>query len=84
MDKKTIFRKQGSASGMIWAGLTSCGLKAAFVFVLEGIKVKKKTYLDLLKTHVLPLIKSHHQNHLLTLMQEGAPAHTSDIVQAWC
>ena len=81
---RTSFRRQKPASVMVWAGVTSNGLKPPFIFVEDGVKVNQHVYLDMLKNRVLPWINSLPGNQAVTLQQDGATAHTAKMVHAWC
>ena len=49
---RLVFRRQKSASVMVWAGVTSTGEKTPLIFVEEGMKVNQHVYLDFLKKQV--------------------------------
>lgn len=70
-------------SVMVFAGITADG-KTPLIFVPQGIKVKAKNYLDMLKKELLPWANGHFGNRIWCLQQDGAPAHKAGSVQDWC
>ena len=53
-----LLQRQKLASVMVWGGVVATGLKTPLVFIDEGIKIDKDTYLNFLKENLLPLINS--------------------------
>lgn len=53
VDKKAVFRKQGAASVMVWAGVMTCGKKTPLIFIEKGVKINKDVYLAMLRDEVL-------------------------------
>ena len=84
VELRTSLRRQKPASVMVWAGVTSNGLKTPLIFVQDGVKVNQHVYMDMLKNRVLPWINSLPGNQAVTLQQNGTTAHTAKMVQAWC
>ena len=84
MDQRTVCRSQGAASVMVWAGVTSCGKKTPLIFIDKGVKINQNTYRDMLASQVLPWIRGQDWPHGFVFQQDGAPAHTSNMVQDWC
>ena len=48
LNDRLLFRRQKSASVMVWAGVTSTGEKTPLIFIEEGVNVDQHVYLDLL------------------------------------
>ena len=84
VERRTSFRRQKPASVMVWAGVTSSGLKTPLIFVENGVKVNQHVYLDMLKDRVVPWVNALPGDEGVTLQQDGATAHTAKLVQAWC
>ena len=51
---RTSFRKQKPASVMVWAGVTSTGLKTPLIFIDASVKTKQHLFLHMLKDEVTP------------------------------
>ena len=68
---------------MVWGGFTANGVKIFLVFIDEGVKINKDTYLQLLKENLLPWINSTFGEDEITLQQDGATLHTANLVQNW-
>mgnify|MGYP000504172705 CR=1 FL=1 len=69
---------------MVWAGVTSSGLKTPLIFVEDGVKINQHVYLDMLKDRVVPWVNALPCDEDVTLQQGGATAHTAELVRAWC
>ena len=69
---------------MVWAGVTMDGRKTPLIFIGEAVKVNKEVYLALLKYEVLPWLQSEYSVAPYVFTQDGASAHSANIVQAWC
>ena len=41
INERSVFRSQGAASVMVWAGVTSCGKKTPLIFVDQGVKINQ-------------------------------------------
>ena len=80
---RTHFRRQKPAGVMVWAAVASDGSKSPFVFIQEGVKVNSQVYLQMLEEKVLPWCTNAFGNQCV-FTQDGAPAHTSNVTQAWC
>lgn len=83
-ERRISFHRQKPASVMVWAGVTSCGLKTPLFFIEEGVKINQHVYLDLLRDKVLPWVESNLRAKGVTLQQDGATSHTAKMVQAFC
>ena len=64
-------------------GLTSSGKKTTLIFNETGVKIDQHAYCDMLASKVLPWIESQDWPHGYVFQQDGAPAHTSLLVQEW-
>lgn len=53
------------------------------VLIQEGVKVNSQVYLQMLEEKVLPWGTNVFGNQYI-FTQDGAPAHTSNVTQAWC
>ena len=84
INKKSVFCRQKPASVMVWAGVTSCGRKTPLIFIPEGVKVNQHVYLAMLRDQVKPWIDSNDWPSSYIFQQDGAPSHTSNLVQKWC
>ena len=51
---RLTFQRQKPVSVMVWGGVTATRLKIPLVFIDEGVKINKNTYLKLLKENLLP------------------------------
>uniref|UniRef100_A0A3P8TI71 Paired domain-containing protein n=1 Tax=Amphiprion percula TaxID=161767 RepID=A0A3P8TI71_AMPPE len=80
---RTHFHRQNPAGVMVWAAVASDGSKSPLVFIQEGVKVNSQVYLQMLEEKVLPWCTNAFGNQYV-FTQDGAPAHTSNITQAWC
>jgi len=83
-EQQTSFRRQKPASVMVWAGVTSTGLKSPLIFIDEGVKINQHVYLKMLKDKVVPWVETVVGNDGITLQQDGATSHTARMVQDWC
>ena len=81
---QTLFRRQKPASVMVWAGVTSTGLKTFLIFMEAGVKTNQHAYLKTLKAKVVPWVKKVTENKGITLQQDRATPHTARLVQDWC
>ena len=70
---------------MMFGLVSSTGQKMPPVFLPIGLRMGSKEYLEqVLQPHVLPWIQATFKNTSnVILMQDGAPCHTSKIVQNW-
>ena len=83
-EHRISFRCQKLASVMVWAGVTSCGLKTPLIFIKEGVKINQHVYLGLLRDQVVPWVQSTIGDSGLTLQQDGATSHSAKMVQSFC
>lgn len=81
---RIVTRTQKPTSVMVWAGVTSDGRKTPLLFIEQGVKVNQFNYKALLEEEVLPWVKENYGEGPYTFSQDGAPSHTSRLVQAWC
>ena len=82
---RTVNRTKHPSQLMMFGLVASNGLKMPPVFLEKGFRMGAKEYLDrVLKPHVLPWIQQNFQDQSeLIFMQDGAPCHTSKLVQEW-
>ncbi|QQP35438.1 Putative DD37D maT transposase, partial [Caligus rogercresseyi] len=76
--------RQKPPSVMVWVRVTSDGKKAPIIFVEEGVKIDQAVYLHLLSEEVVPWVQREYPTALLLFQQDGAPSHTSKLVQSFC
>lgn len=84
VELQTAFRRQKPPSVMVWAGVTTDGKKTPLIFIEEGVKVDQGVYLHLLSEEVVPWVEEQYPNGRMIFQQDGAPAHTSKVVQDFC
>ena len=60
---QTSFRRQNPASVMVWAEVTSTGLKTPLTFIEAGVKINQHAYLKMLKDKVVPWVKKVTGNY---------------------
>ena len=84
VERPTSFRRQKPASVMVWAGVTSTGLKTPLIFIEDGVKINQHVYLKMLKDKVVPWVRKVTGNEGITFQQDGATSHTARLVQDWC
>ena len=84
VEHQTLFRRQKTASIMVWAEVMSTGLKTPLIFIEAGVKINQHAYLKMLKGKVVPWVKKVTGNKGITLQQSGATPHTARLVQDWC
>ena len=84
VERRTSFRRQKPASVMVWAGVTSSGLKTPLIFIDVGVKINQHVYLDMLKDKVFPWVQKAMGETGITFQQDGATSHTAKKVQDWC
>ncbi|QQP41930.1 Transposable element tcb1 transposase [Caligus rogercresseyi] len=53
-------------------------------FFAKGQNVNKEVYLDVMQTVVKPWMTQIAAGRPYLYQQDGAPAHTSNLVQNWC
>ena len=66
---------------MVWAGVTSTGLKTPLIFIEDGVKINQHVYLKMLKDKVVPWVRKVTGNEGITFQQDGATSHTARLVQ---
>jgi hypothetical protein len=62
----------------VWIGFTANFILKPFFFEAT---VSKESYLDMLKEHVVPQLKAHHQCSRVVFQQDGAPPHVANVVK---
>ena len=55
---QTSFRRQKPASVMVWAGVTTTGLKTPLIFIEASVKINQHAYMKMLKGEVVPWVKN--------------------------
>ena len=81
---KFKFTTKHPAGVMVFGAVASNGLKMPPVFIKAGLKVNTDVYMNILKDHVLPWMKTNFGAHQhVIFQQDGAPCHTSKRTQAW-
>ena len=68
---------------MVWAGVTSSGLKTPLIFIDVGVKINQHVYLDMLKHKVFAWVQKAMGETGITFQQDGATSHTAKKVQDW-
>ena len=69
---------------MVWAGVTSTGLKTPLIIIDKGVKINQHVYLNMLNNKVVPLVSEVIGDVGITLQQVGATSHTVRMVLEWC
>jgi inhibitor of nuclear factor kappa-B kinase subunit alpha len=83
-DKLAVQRFQNVSRVMVW-GCFSKNLKVPLLFIEPGVKINAKYYIDnVLKNHLLPIVKKHYKNAAYCFQQDSAPSHQAKATQAWC
>ena len=72
------------ASVMVWAEVTSTGLKTPLIFIEAGVKMNQHAYLKMLKGKVVPWVEKVIGNKGITFQHDGAIPYTARLVQNWC
>ena len=84
VERCSSFRRQKPSSVMVWAGVTSTGLKTPLIFIDEGVKINQTIYRRMLEEKVIPWVQETVGEEGITLQQDGATSHTAKAVQHWC
>jgi transposase len=84
LKKKLITRRQGSNSIMVWAAISEES-RSNLVFVEPGVKINADYYKkSILEAALIPWAKKTFLDKPFTFQQDGAPAHSAKVCQAWC
>lgn len=79
-----IPRFQSAASVMVWGAVCKRG-KLPLVFIEKNVKINAAYYkTEVLEKVVAPSLRSLYGDEHYVFQQDGAPAHTANVVQAWC
>lgn len=78
-----VMQLKHPAGVMVLGVISSDGKKAPLIFFDCGIKITAQKYLRVLQDSVEPWLKENYPEGGYVWQQDGAPAHTSCIVQAW-
>ena len=81
---RDVYRMQKPSSVMVWGAVASNGKKSPLFRIPDGVKINRNVYLDFLKTKVLPWVHKEFAGVPVCFQQDGAPAHTAKVVQAFC
>ena len=81
VERCSSFRRQKPSSVIIWAGVTSTGLKTPLIFIDEGVKINQTIYRWMLEEKVIPWVQETVGEEGITLQQDGATSHTAKAVQ---
>ncbi|XP_055643520.1 uncharacterized protein LOC129779828 [Toxorhynchites rutilus septentrionalis] len=83
-DKLAVQGFQNVSRVMVW-GCFSKNLKVPLLFIEPGVKINTKYYIDnVLKNHLLPIVKKHYKKTPYCFQQDSAPSHQTKATQAWC
>lgn len=83
-NKKYVPRYQNASSVMVWGAISLRG-PLPLVFIDKGVKINAKYYLEeVLQRNLLPELQKMYGDDYYCFQQDGAPAHTANVVQAWC
>ena len=83
VELRTSFRRQKPASVMVWAGVTSSGLKTPLIFIEEGVKVNQHVYLRMLKDKVVLWMNALGLNDGLTYGPYSSRKLARCLIQMW-
>jgi hypothetical protein len=82
-DLRIISHTQHPQSVMVWAGVSAQG-RTNLVFVPQGVKINSSIYRDLILDPVVKQVgQTIFNSQVWTFQQDAAPAHTSNVSQAW-
>lgn len=83
-DRKYVKRFQKPSSVMVWGAISKRGL-LPLKFVDPGVKINAEYYkTEILEEILLPALDEMYGEDYYVFTQDGAPAHTANIVQEWC
>ena len=72
VERCSSFRRQKPSSVMVWAGVTSTGLKTPLIFIDEGVKINQTIYRRMLEEKVISWVQETVGEEGITLQQDGA------------
>lgn len=78
-----VYKTKHPASVMMLGVVASDGKRMPAVFIPNGTSVTSAVYIDLLKTKVIPWLWENYPDGQFVFQQDGAPAHTSRVTQAF-
>ena len=73
VERCSSFRRQKPSSVMVWAGVTSTGLKTPLIFIDEGVKINQTIYRRMLEEKVIPGFKKQWERKELRFNKMGQP-----------
>ena len=82
-EMRYVARVQKPLSVMIWAGISANGRRTPLIFVPPGVKINISYRELILEPIVKELSMTMFSGGYLLFQQDGAPAHTSKVTQAW-
>ena len=77
LERCSSFRRQKPSSVMVWAGVTSTGLKTPLIFIDKGVKINQTIYSDVGRKSI---VQETVGEEGITLQQDGATSHTAKAV----
>ena len=66
---------------MVWARVTSTGVKPFLIFIEDGVKINQHIYLNVLKVEDVLWVSEVIASAEITLQQNGATSHTAIMIQ---
>lgn len=83
-NERSVPRFQSASSVMVWGAICKRG-KLPLVFIEKGVKINAQYYkTEVLEKVLLPNLQKLYGDDYYVFQQDGAPAHTSNVVQDWC
>ena len=99
LNVRIAYKRQKSASVLVWAGVNSAGEETPLILIEEGVKINQHVYLSMLKEQLFLGSMQHLRSLVLlsnkmgphptfkesgvTLQQDRATSHTANLVQEW-
>ena len=71
VERCSSFRRQKPSSVMVWAGVTSTGLKTPLIFINEGVKINQTIYHRMLEEKVIPWVQETVEEEELRFNKMG-------------